>query len=58
MHAFHSFAAAHKTYMTTTTEERLNKHGTPKIFALNDRVKIYVPPTHAQLLRAGRKSNH
>ncbi len=58
MHAFHSFAAAHKTYMATTTEERLNKHGTPKTFALNDRVKIYVPPTHAQILRIGRKSNH
>jgi hypothetical protein len=58
MHAFHSFAAAHKTYMATTTEERLNKHGTPKTFALQDRVKIYVPPTHAQILRTGRKSNH
>ena len=58
MHAFHSFAAAHKTYMATTTEERLNKDGTPKTFALNDRIKIYVPPTHAQILRTGRKSNH
>jgi hypothetical protein len=58
MYAFHSFAAAHKTYMATTTEERLNKHGTPKTFALQDRVKIYVPPTHAQILRTGRKSNH
>ena len=56
--AFHSFAAAHKTFMATTTEERLNKHGTPKTFALQDRVKIYVPPTHAQILRTGRKSNH
>ena len=27
-------------------------------FSLNDRVKIYVPPTHAQLLRTGRRSNH
>ena len=58
MHAFHSFAAAHKNYMAKTTEERLNKHGTPKTFALHDRVKIYVPPTHAQILRTGRKSNH
>jgi hypothetical protein len=58
MHAFHSFAAAHKTYMATTTQERLNKHGTPKTFALHERVKIYVPPTHAQILRTGRKSNH
>ena len=58
MHAFHSFAAAHKTYMATTTQERLNKHGIPKTFALHERVKIYVPPTHAQILRTGRKSNH
>ena len=58
MKAFHAFAAAHKTFMAKTTEERLNQHGTPKTFALHDRVKIYVPPTHAQILRTGRKSNH
>jgi hypothetical protein len=56
--AFQAFAASHKTFMATTTQDRLNKHGTPKFFALNDRVKIYVPPTHAQLLRTGRRSNH
>jgi hypothetical protein len=55
--AFHAMALAHKNFLATTTEERLNKHGTPKTFALNDRVKIYVPPTHAQILRTGRKSN-
>jgi hypothetical protein len=27
-------------------------------FALDDRVKIYMPPTHAQMLRTGRRSNH
>jgi transposase InsO family protein len=58
MQAFHSFAAAHKSFMANTTKERLNKHGTPQSFALHDRVKIYVPPTHAQILRTGRKSNH
>jgi hypothetical protein len=58
MQAFHSFASAHKTFMAKTTEERLNRHGTPQTFALNDRVKIYVPPTHAQIIRTGRKSNH
>jgi hypothetical protein len=58
VHAFHTFAATHKTFMARTTQERLNKHGTPQTFALNDRVKIYVPPTHAQLLRTGRRSNH
>jgi hypothetical protein len=36
----------------------MNKHGTPQTFSLNDRVKIYLPPTHAQLLRTGRRSNH
>jgi hypothetical protein len=56
--AFHSFAASHKSFMAKTTQERLNKHGTPQTFSLNDRVKIYVPPTHAQLLRTGRRSNH
>ena len=58
VHAFHSFAATHKAFMARTTQERLNQHGTPQTFALNDRVKIYVPPTHAQLLRTGRRSNH
>jgi hypothetical protein len=56
--AFHSFAASHKLFMAKTTQERLNKFGTPLTFSLNDRVKIYVPPTHAQLLRTGRRSNH
>jgi hypothetical protein len=58
MQAFHAMAAAHKSFLAKTTEERLNKHGTPTTFALNDRVKIYVPPTHAQILRTGRRSNH
>jgi hypothetical protein len=56
--AFHAFAASHKTFMATTTQERLNKFGTPHTFSINDRVKIYVPPTHAQLIRTGRRSNH
>jgi hypothetical protein len=58
MQAFHAIAAAHKTYIAKTTEEQLNKHGTPITFAIHDRVKIYVPPTHAQILLTGRKSNH
>jgi hypothetical protein len=56
--AFHAMALAHKTFMTHTTEERLNRHGTPTSFAIHDRVKIYVPPTHAQILQTGRRSNH
>jgi hypothetical protein len=56
--AFHRFALSHKTFMAKTTQERLNKLGTPAHFALDDRVKIYMPPTHAQMLRTGRRSNH
>ena len=56
--AFHRFALAHTTYMQRTTQERLNKQGTPTSFQLNDRVKIYVPPTHAQLLRTSRRAKH
>jgi hypothetical protein len=56
--AFHAMALSHKTFLATTTEERLNKHGTPTTFALNARVKIYVPPTHTQIVRTGQKSNH
>jgi hypothetical protein len=56
--AFHTMALAHKSFLAATTEARLNKFGIPKTFALHDRVKIYVPPTHAQILLTGRKSNH
>ena len=45
--AFHAFAATHKLFMAQMTQERLNMHGIPQTFAINDRVKIYVPPTHA-----------
>jgi hypothetical protein len=41
MQAFHAMAAAHKTYIATTTQERLNKHGNLTTFAIHDRVKIY-----------------
>ncbi len=56
--AFHTMAATHKAFMAKTTTERLNQHGIPHTFKLNDRVKIYVPPTHAQILRTGRRTNH
>ncbi len=47
--AFHRFA----------TQDCLNRQGTPTSFQLNDRVnKIYVPPTHAQLTRTGRRAKH
>jgi hypothetical protein len=48
----------HTTFMQQTTKERLNKQGNSTSFKLHDRVKIYVPPMHAQLLRTGRLSNH
>jgi hypothetical protein len=56
--AFHRFALAHHTYMQKTTQDRLNRQGNPTSFQLNDRVKIYVPPTHAQLTRTGRRAKH
>ena len=56
--AFHRFAASHHTYVQQKTAERLNEHGTPAHFQVNDRVKIYMPPTHARILRTGRRSQH
>ncbi len=56
--AFHRFALTHTSYMQATTQERLNQQGTPTSFQLNDRVKIYVPPTHAQIVRTGRRAKH
>jgi hypothetical protein len=56
--AFHRFAASHNSYVQQTTAARLNKHGTPAHFHVNDRVKIYMPPTHAQIQRTGRRSQH
>jgi hypothetical protein len=56
--AFHRFVMTHKTFIAQTTQERLNQFGTPAHFLIDDRVKIYVPPTHAQILRTGRRSNH
>jgi hypothetical protein len=58
LQVFHALASAHKSFTAATTEARLNKYGIPTTFALHDRVKIYVPPTHAQILITGRKSNH
>jgi hypothetical protein len=56
--AFHRFAASHHTYVQKTTADRLNKHGIPAHFVLGDRIKIYMPPTHAQLQRTGRRAQH
>ena len=56
--AFARLATAHHTYMRVTTAERLNMHGVPATFAIGDRVKIYVPPTHQQMLATGRRAKH
>jgi hypothetical protein len=56
--AFHRYAHTHHRYLQQTTADRLNLQGTPTSFQLDDRVKIYMPPTHAQLLRTGRRAKH
>jgi hypothetical protein len=56
--AFHRFALAHHTYMQKTSQDRLNRQGTPTSFQLNDRVNIYVPPAHTQLTCTGRRAKH
>jgi hypothetical protein len=56
--AFHRYARSHHEYLQSTTAERLNQQGTPTTFQLGQRVKIYMPPTHAQLERTGRRAKH
>jgi hypothetical protein len=56
--AFHRYARSHHDYLQRTTAERLNQQGTPTTFQLGQRVKIYMPPTHAQLERTGRRAKH
>jgi hypothetical protein len=56
--AFARLATAHHTYMRQTTADRLTMHGVPATFVVGDKVKIYVPPTHKQLLATGRRAKH
>jgi transposase InsO family protein len=56
--AFHRYARSHREYLQNTTAERLNLQGTPTSFLLGQRVKIYMPPTHNQLERTGRRAKH
>ena len=56
--AFHRYARTHHDYLQSTTAERLNQQGTPTSFQIGQRVKIYMPPTHAQLERTGRRAKH
>jgi hypothetical protein len=56
--AFHRYARSHREYLQSTTAERLNLQGTPTLFQLGQRVKIYMPPTHNQLERTSRRAKH
>jgi hypothetical protein len=56
--AFTSMARAHSDFERKTTAERLNETGRPRTFEIGDRVKVYVPPTHEQMLATGRRAKH
>jgi len=56
--AFTSLAAHHTAYVRQTTADRLNIQGHPRTYAVQDKVKIRVPPTHQQMVAAGRRSSH
>jgi hypothetical protein len=49
-------AARHSDFERETTAERLNEHGRPSHHQADDRVKIYAPPTHEQMLASGRRA--
>jgi hypothetical protein len=56
--AFVQLARNHTDYIRSVTADRLNLHGHPRTFAIGDRVKVRVPPTHEQMLISGRRSSH
>jgi hypothetical protein len=56
--AFTRLATAHHACVRQTTADRLNVHGVPATFVVGDKVKAHVPPTHKQLLAAGRRAKH
>jgi hypothetical protein len=56
--AFTLLARNHTNYVRETSAARLNSHGHSRTCAINDRVKIRVPPTHQQMLATGRRSSH
>jgi hypothetical protein len=59
MTAFHDFARSHLHYTQQTTADRLNLYGILAAFNVGDKVKIYMPPTHAQMQqKTGRKAKH
>jgi hypothetical protein len=56
--AFTRLARNHTDYVRATSADRLNRMGHPKTYAIGDRVKIRVPPSHQQMLATGRRSSH
>ena len=56
--AFTVMAQRHSDYEKSTTADRLNEVGHPRSFLMGQRVKVYVPPTHEQMLATGRRSKH
>ena len=56
--AFCRLAQVHSDYVRITTAARLNAQGTPRSYAVGEKVKIRVPPTHEQILATGRRSSH
>jgi hypothetical protein len=51
-------ARHHSDYEKATTAGRLNQFGHPKSHVIGDFVKIYVPPTHDQMIASGRRAKH
>jgi hypothetical protein len=56
--AFVQLARNHDDYVRTETAALLNSSGHPRTFVIGDLVKARFPPTHAELLATGRRSNH
>ena len=56
--AFVRLAQNHTDFVRQTSAALLNEHGHPRSYAINDRVKIRVPPSHQMMLATGRKSSH
>jgi len=56
--AFTSMANAHSDFERRTAADRLNETGRPRTYEVGQRVKVYVPPTHEQMLATGRRAKH
>jgi hypothetical protein len=56
--AFVQLARNHDQYVREETALLLNSAGHPRTFVIGDLVKARFPPTQAELLATGRRSNH